>query len=169
MRYRIGGIDGERECSIVGSAGAGEYVVRIDGKDRLLRVVSSDSRGMDFMLDDVPHRVAYFPGEALETRMILDGRQVSAFRHTGLDDIVYMNSGRSEAAGGGTLKSQIPGKVVSVAVSAGDDVAEGDTICTLESMKMQVGIKSAKAGKVSSIAIKTGDIVAKGDTVAEIS
>ena len=40
------------------------------------------------------------------------------------------------------LKSQIPGKVVSIAVEhEGDSVKKGDVVCTLESMKMQVAVK----------------------------
>ncbi|MCY4252601.1 MAG: biotin/lipoyl-binding protein [Thaumarchaeota archaeon] len=169
MKYRIGGIDGERECSVTRSHGNGEYTITIDGRERRVRVISADSRGMDFALDNTHHRVTYVPGDALETRMILDGLQISAFRHTGLDEIVYKNSGRSEASGGGSLKSQIPGKVVSVAVSEGDEVAEGDTICALEAMKMQVGVKAHKAGTVSALRVKVGDTVAKGAVIAEIA
>lgn len=169
MKYRIGGIDGEHECSLAGSHGDGEHTVIIDGKERRVRVISSDSRGMDFALGNTHHRVTYLPGEALETRMVLDGLQVSAFRHTGLDEIVYKNSGRSEASGGGALKSQIPGKIVSVDVSEGDEVAEGDKVCALEAMKMQVGVKAHKAGKISSLKVKVGDTVAKGAVIAEIS
>jgi len=169
MRYRIGGIDGEHECSLAGSHGGGEYTLIIAGQERRVRVISVDSRGMDFAIGNAHHRVTYVPGEALETRMILDGLQVSAFRHTGLDEVVYKNSGRSESAGGDALKSQIPGKVVSVAVSEGDEVAEGDAICALEAMKMQVGVKAHKAGKIASLKVKVGDTVAKGAVLAEIS
>lgn len=169
MKYRIGGIDGEHECHVARSHGNGEYTLVIDGRERRARVISADSRGMDFALGDAHHRVAYFPGDALETRMVLDGLQVSAFRHTGLDEIVYKNSGRSEAAGGNALRSQIPGKVVSVSVAEGDEVAGGDAICALEAMKMQVGVKAHKAGRVSSLKVKVGDTVAKGAVLAEIS
>jgi biotin carboxyl carrier protein len=66
------------------------------------------------------------------------------------------------------LKSQIPGKVVSISVAEGDSVAKGDVVCTLESMKMQVAIKSHKDGVVKTIKVKETGTVAKGDVVAEI-
>ena len=66
------------------------------------------------------------------------------------------------------LKSQIPGKVVSIAVNEGDSVNTGDVVCTLESMKMQVAVKAHKAGSIKSIKIKEGGSVAKGDLIAEI-
>ena len=55
-----------------------------------------------------------------------------------------------------------------IGANEGDSVKKGDVICTLESMKMQVGIKSHKDGIVKSIKIKKGDTVAKNDLVAEI-
>jgi biotin carboxyl carrier protein len=66
------------------------------------------------------------------------------------------------------LKSQIPGKVVSIAVVEGDSVKKGDVVCTLESMKMQVAIKAHKDGVIKSIKVKETATVAKGDVVAEI-
>jgi len=66
------------------------------------------------------------------------------------------------------LKSQIPGKVVSIAVTDGDSVMKGDVVCTLESMKMQVAVKAHKDGVVKSIKVKESGTVAKGDVIADI-
>jgi len=89
--------------------------------------------------------------------------------HTNFDKIVFKHSGSSSSFDTQlTLKSQIPGKVVSIAVQEGDSVKQGDVICTLESMKMQVSVKSHKNGSIKSIKIKVGGTVAKNDIVAEI-
>ena len=65
------------------------------------------------------------------------------------DKVVYKNSGGSGSGGAQlTLKSQIPGKVVSIAVEDGDSVKKGDVVCTLESMKMQVAVKAHKDGVI---------------------
>ena len=66
------------------------------------------------------------------------------------------------------LKSQIPGRIVSINVSVGDKVNKGDVVCVLESMKMQVSIKSHKDGVIKSLKIKQGAPVAKNDVLAEI-
>ena len=50
----------------------------------------------------------------------------------------------------------------------GANIKKGDNVCVLESMKMQVGIKSHKDGTVKSIKVKQGGIVAKNDVIAEI-
>jgi len=53
-------------------------------------------------------------------------------------------------------------------ISEGSEVKNGDVICVLESMKMQVSIKSHKDGVVKKIKIKDGGTVAKNDVIAEI-
>jgi len=89
--------------------------------------------------------------------------------NTHFDKIVYKHSGGSGTGDAQlSLKSQIPGKVVSIAVADGDSVKKGDVVCTLESMKMQVAIKAHKDGVVKSIKVKETGTVAKGDVVAEI-
>ena len=73
-----------------------------------------------------------------------------------------------EMAALSTLRSQIPGKVVSIDVEDGAEVKKGDTVCTLESMKMQVAVKAQKDGIVKGIKIKEGNSVNKNDVIADI-
>lgn len=62
----------------------------------------------------------------------------------------------------------ITGKVVSVSVSTGGRVKEGDTICMLESMKMENPIVSPVDGVVKEIKLSPGQTVEAGDLVAVI-
>ena len=57
---------------------------------------------------------------------------------------------------------------MSFPVEEGASVKKGDPIVVLESMKMQVAVKSHKDGTVKSIKVKEGGSVAKGDVIAEI-
>lgn len=59
----------------------------------------------------------------------------------------------------GTISSSIPGKVVSIAVSEGQAVAEGDVVMILEAMKMQNEIHAPVAGTVASINCQPGESV----------
>ena len=63
----------------------------------------------------------------------------------------------------------IAGKVVSVEVKAGDAVKEGDTLCILESMKMENPIMAPVDGKIAEITPKPGQVVEAGDPVAVIT
>ena len=67
----------------------------------------------------------------------------------------------SKVAKGGDfhLKAPMPGLVVDIPVQDGQQVAEGDILIVLESMKMQNELKSPRDGKVSSIRVKQGQSV----------
>ena len=62
----------------------------------------------------------------------------------------------------------ITGKIVSVNVKVGDKVQEGDTLCLLDSMKMENPILSPVAGVVTKINLSAGQVVKTGELVAVI-
>lgn len=169
MEYSIQNIEGSFNGEIVENLGNNEYVIKINDREQNLKIINMDSKGIEFVLDQKYHKVKYLQSGTATMNLIVDGIPMTINRHANLNEIVYKNSG-----GAGTvdsaiaLKSQIPGKVVSIAVTEGDSVKKGDTICTLESMKMQVGVKSHKDGTIKSIKIKEGASVAKNDLIAEI-
>ena len=143
----------------------------MDGQERILQVISVMPEQMEFVLDGKYHSVRYLQVSTSTIEMVIDGVVVSLDMHSALDAIVYKNSGgASKVASNTSLLSKIPGKVVSVAVKEGDKVKTGDicTICTLESMKMQVGVKAHHDGSVTSLKVDAGKSVAKGDVIAEI-
>jgi acetyl/propionyl-CoA carboxylase alpha subunit len=60
------------------------------------------------------------------------------------------------------LKSPMPGRIVSVAVTIGQEVELGSELLTLEAMKMENVLKSDGVGIVKSIDINPSDVVDKG-------
>jgi acetyl-CoA/propionyl-CoA carboxylase biotin carboxyl carrier protein len=58
--------------------------------------------------------------------------------------------------------------VLKVAVSKGQEVAEGDLICVIEAMKMENEITAHQAGKVTELAASEGGSVNAGDPLATI-
>ena len=57
----------------------------------------------------------------------------------------------------GLISSAIPGKIVSVLVSEGDEVDSGSVVIVLEAMKMQNEIKAGIDGRVEKIMCKPGE------------
>jgi len=55
-----------------------------------------------------------------------------------------------------------------VVAAAGDDLAAGDTIVILESMKMEIPVTAETAGKLSELRVVEGDVVQEGDVIAVI-
>jgi biotin carboxyl carrier protein len=73
-----------------------------------------------------------------------------------------------DAAGGFVLKAPMPGLVVKVPVKPGDEIAKGDVLLILESMKMQNELKSPTDGTVTSVTVKEGDSVEQRQVMLEI-
>ena len=62
----------------------------------------------------------------------------------------------------------ITGQVISVEVKVGDTVEEGDTICYIESMKMENPILALLGGKIAEINVSAGQTVETGNPIATI-
>jgi biotin carboxyl carrier protein len=55
-----------------------------------------------------------------------------------------------------------------VVATAGDSVAEGDTLVILESMKMEIPVVAESDGVLQQLAVNEGDVVQEGDLIAII-
>ena len=66
-------------------------------------------------------------------------------------------------ASGLQVKSPLPGSVIKVLVSEGQAVKKGDTLLTLESMKMENAIMAEADGTVKQIAVTPGQNVMQDD------
>ena len=75
----------------------------------------------------------------------------------------------AQAAGNQVVKSPLPGSIVKVLVKAGDKVNVGDTLLTMESMKMEIPVVAPQAGTVAAINVKEGDSVEVGDVLASLN
>jgi pyruvate carboxylase len=68
----------------------------------------------------------------------------------------------------GHIGAPMAGKIVELAVSPGDKVAEGQKLMSTEAMKMLNVIKAPTEGVVARILVQKGDDVAPGDLIFEI-
>ena len=73
------------------------------------------------------------------------------------------------AAGDTPITAPMPGKVSKIMKKAGDKIAKGECIMTLEAMKMQNEIGAPVGGTIKSINVNKGDGVKPGQTMAVIS
>ncbi|EAQ23833.1 acetyl/propionyl/methylcrotonyl-CoA carboxylase subunit alpha [Roseovarius sp. 217] len=67
-----------------------------------------------------------------------------------------------------SVTSPLTGLIVEIKVAEGQTVAEGDVIAVLESMKLEISIRSNAAGTASNISVSNGDMVDRGQVIAEI-
>ncbi len=74
---------------------------------------------------------------------------------------------KKEADASRALLCPMPGLVVSIAVSEGQTVAPGETLATIEAMKMENVLKAERRATVASILAKPGDSLAVDAIIME--
>ena len=74
----------------------------------------------------------------------------------------------AKPAGAATVKSPLPGSIVKVMVKPGDSVKKGDTLLTMESMKMENVVASEYTGTVKNVLVQPGQNVMQDDKLVEI-
>ena len=166
-----------------------DWVVTLQGKSFPV-VISADPMGATVAFEDGGSlRVAsdWTPGQSL-ARLDVDGSDLvlkvgkipSGFRMRvrGGDLKVHVRSPRQaelaelmpEKVAPDTSKlllCPMPGLIVSVAVAVGDEVQEGQTLCTVEAMKMENVLKAEKKTVVTKINAAAGDSLAVDAVIME--
>ena len=63
----------------------------------------------------------------------------------------------------------MPGAIAAVAVSAGQKVAPGDLLFTIEAMKMEMGLRAERAATVKAVHVHPGSQVEAKDLLLEFA
>jgi len=153
-------------------------------------VIDADRDGSTVIFSDgTSHRVSsdWVPGVKLATIMV-DGdsiilkvkSQVRGYqiRYRGADLKVVIETPRKaelaalmpEKVAADTSKfllCPMPGLIVSVAVCEGDEVQEGQALCSVEAMKMENVLRAEKKAIVSKINVSAGDSLAVDEVIME--
>ncbi len=93
------------------------------------------------------------------------GEKVAVFGAAGsalLGEIDLIAHAGDQAGEGGRLAAPMPGKVLSIAVKAGDRVSRGQPLAVMEAMKMEHTIQAPHDGVVAELLYAPGDQVAEG-------
>ena len=110
-------------------------------------------------------RKVIIDGEEFEVDVEIDGESYRATIEGQTFEFMIpefkTGSSRKRGGGGGrkrsgTVSASMPGKVVTVEVSVGDSVEEGQTVLILEAMKMQNEVAAPISGTVSAVHCEDG-------------
>ena len=170
-RLVYAGPDGEHEviASRTGRASSVLWKIVADGGASVVEVLSPVLRGS-------PIRI-HGDGRPVEGDF---GRE-EAGRHAvwvSLDGVSYRfevprsPSAEGDSAGSAGVESLVapmPGTVVKVMVTKGDEVEEGQPLLVIEAMKMEQTVAAPHAGVVESLPYGEGDLVPGGAVLAEVS
>jgi len=137
-------------------------------------VASRNGDRFGFEIDELgPDSIRYRRNGLMEQARFLRDSDRLFILHRGVTlsvrDLTLAPPESAAAAGGdGKVRAAMNGRVVSVLVKAGDKVAAGQPVMTLEAMKMEHVHTAGVAGTVSSIDVAEGAQVTTGKIVVEI-
>ena len=75
----------------------------------------------------------------------------------------------ASVAAGDAVKSPMPGNILKILVTQGQQVKEGDVLIILEAMKMENEIVATKSGSVAQILVTKGQVVETGSPLIVIA
>ena len=169
MEYKIAHLEQPVNAELVSTLGESEAMVKINQKDYRLKVLRFSTNIIEFMIDNSYHSAKILNSSTSEVKLLIDGVEMKINKHSKISEVLEKSLSKiSQTAGVNNLTSQIPGRVVSVLGKQGDTVSKGDSIVVLESMKMQVAVKSHKDGKIREVKVKQGNTVSRNDLIAVI-
>ena len=159
-RIRLAADDIERTVTIDAAGGA---TARVDGSEDGAGDAAGDAAGA--ASPDEPE-VALAGGTA---HVGIAGRSV-AFRLAPAPDVDRAARAAASHAGGGPVEivAPMPGAILAVQVTVGQQVDPADPIATLEAMKMEHVVPTPIAGRVAELRAREGDQVARGDVLAVV-
>jgi propionyl-CoA carboxylase alpha chain len=114
---------------------------------------------------------------SVQVRPVLNGFDLS---HRGVETRAYVYTEREAAAArlmpakkvadsGKAVRCPMPGLVVSIAVSEGQEVKAGETLAVVEAMKMENVLRAERDGVVKAIRAKPGDSLAVDAVIMEFA
>ena len=169
MEYKITPLEQPANAELLSTLGDSEAMVKINQRDYRLKVLKFSTNILEFMINNSYHYAKILSSSTSEVKLLIDGTEMKISKHSKLSEVLEKSLSKiSMSTGVNSLTSQIPGRVVSVIGKQGDSVNKGDSIVVLESMKMQVAVKSHKDGIIKEIKVKQGNKVSRNDIIAVI-
>lgn len=121
------------------ASSTGEYTIKVNGKNYAVK------------LDG-------------DNKAVVNGKTYDIAVKAGIET----KSSAASSGDGEEVKAGLPGNVLRLEVSEGDEVAEGDVLLVMEAMKMETEVKAPKAGTVQSVLVAQGDKVVTGQALVTI-
>jgi len=117
--------------------------------------------GRWLLRSDGQQALAYAAARDRTVYLWLDGQQVSITH-------AEPRPRRRSGAGTGDLTAPMPGQVVEVRVTVGQQVSAGAVLLVLEAMKMEIRINAPTDGVISALHVTAGQLVQRGQRLLDM-
>jgi len=147
---------------VVATRAAGAYQISVGEETFAVTVRSTRDSRVEMIIDD--QTIASHASMAGSTLFVSYlGRSLTAV------NLLALNAANSDASDGRSVLAPMHGRVIDVYVAAGDDVATGDRLATVEAMKMQHEILAQIDGTVQDVLVVKEQQVAADDLMISIA
>lgn len=144
-----------------------EYKYKINGTVYKVGIGDIENGIAEVEVNGTPYKVE-LEQKAAPTVKVSAPRPAAAPRTASGEKIIGKPAAKA-AAGGTGVKAPLPGVVLDIPVTVGQEVKAADTVLVLEAMKMENAIKAGVDGKVASINVNKGESVAEGAVLITIA
>jgi biotin carboxyl carrier protein len=169
MEIKVDGLENIFHGEIVKFDKNNNLVLKIDNNEYDLKIINFKSNIIEFIFDNSFYEIRVLESTSTDLKVLINGNSLTLKKHSILTEILEKSPSHSGIGGQSSqnsVSSQIPGRVISISINKGDSVKKGDNIVVLESMKMQVAIKSHRDGIVKELRVKEGQSISRNDIVA---
>lgn len=134
----------------------------IPADDWLLELIDP-GRGVGRLVNAEASLPVLVEGAGSDWVVTLHGRRIGVTVRSWRERVLAeAETSAAEHAGPIAVKATLPGLIVSVGVSVGDEVEVGASLMTIEAMKMQNEVRAPRAGRVTELSVEPGRTVATG-------
>ncbi|MBD5224896.1 MAG: biotin/lipoyl-binding protein [Bacteroidales bacterium] len=143
-----------------------EYKYKINGNVYKVGIGDIDHGIAEVEVNGTPYKVEI---EQKTTAVKVSAPKAAPAPRTASGEKVIAKPAPKATAGGTPVKAPLPGVVLDINVTVGQEVKAADTVVTLEAMKMENAIKAGVDGKVASVNVAKGDSVLEGAVLVTIA
>lgn len=151
---------GEKQIPVEVQRHGSGYSVRVGERTLMVDLVAANRYLQSARFDDGTQLLIAHHRDGARYEVSFGNRSVSLELH----DPLAMRRKRPEegSAGSENVTAMMPGRVVRILVSEGQEVRKGDGLLILEAMKMENEIRAPRDGHVARIPVTAGETVERG-------
>ena len=139
-----------------------EYKFKINGKDYAVQIGEADGKNLTVNVNGADYQVE------LENAPVQAAQPVIPSAASVSPEAAPAAAAPKAAGNGVTIKSPLPGIIISIDVKEGQAIKRGQKVAVIEAMKMENDILAEADGTITAIHARKGDSVLEGADIVTI-